>query len=190
MKNQYAQLSSPLADLLKLFKAAKQQGVVIGGVASSLLGKPRFTADIDMLSLMPLQQVAEFVNIAKNHHIVPRVNAAVAFARHNRVLLMKHLPSGIFIDISLGNLIFEEELFQRAIKLRLGKLNIPLPSVEDLIIMKICANREKDIEDVRGLVEKNSRLDKKRILFWVKEYGELLANSNMIDTCKKLLKRH
>lgn len=42
-------LKSPLKDLLSWLKAAKAKGVIVGGVAASLLGRPRFTRDVDAL---------------------------------------------------------------------------------------------------------------------------------------------
>jgi hypothetical protein len=44
-------LLAVLRDLMAWVKAGKVQGVVIGGLAASLLGRPRLTRDVDMLVL-------------------------------------------------------------------------------------------------------------------------------------------
>ena len=47
--------------LVTWFKARKVPGVVIGGLAASLLGRPRLTRDMDMLVLVDQGQWAEFM---------------------------------------------------------------------------------------------------------------------------------
>ena len=42
--------------------------------------------------------------------LVPRIPDAIEFAHETRVLLLRHAPTGIDIDLSLGALPFEEEL--------------------------------------------------------------------------------
>ena len=42
---------APLVSLQRLLARFDDQGIVIGGVAASLLGKPRLTADVDAMFL-------------------------------------------------------------------------------------------------------------------------------------------
>ncbi len=46
-----APLLEPLAALQRLLTQFDNQGVIIGGIAASLLGQPRFTADLDAVIL-------------------------------------------------------------------------------------------------------------------------------------------
>jgi hypothetical protein len=59
----------------------------------------------------------------------------LAFARRSRVLLLRHEPSGIDLDVSIGALPFEEEMAARARRRRVGSVWVPLPAPEDLIVM-------------------------------------------------------
>lgn len=48
-------LLEPLMTLQRLLEHFDNQGVIIGGIAASLLGKPRFTADLDAVILCVLR---------------------------------------------------------------------------------------------------------------------------------------
>lgn len=74
--------------------------MVVGGVASSFLGRPRMTQDVDALAIPPEDQWDGAAEAARKFGIVPRIDQAVDFARRARVLLLKHAQSDIAIDSS------------------------------------------------------------------------------------------
>jgi hypothetical protein len=84
----------------KILSSFGDQGVIIGGIAVSLLGTPRFTADLDAVFLLSINDIPIILHEASLREIEPRIHDAEAFARKNRVLLLRHLPSGIDIDLS------------------------------------------------------------------------------------------
>jgi len=132
-------LLEPLMALQRLLEHFDNQGVIIGGIAASLLGKPRFTADLDALILLGVEDLPKLVDAASEQGITPRIADAEIFARKNRVLLLQHQASGINIDISLGILQFETEMVERSQNLEVGSHYFRLPTPEDLIILKAVA---------------------------------------------------
>ncbi|OHE58810.1 MAG: hypothetical protein A2Z47_10085 [Thermodesulfovibrio sp. RBG_19FT_COMBO_42_12] len=50
-----------LRDLVAWLEAGQTSGVVIGGVAVSIIGRPRFTQDVDALVLLDNSAWAEFL---------------------------------------------------------------------------------------------------------------------------------
>lgn len=182
--------SKALADLLRWWKRAHVDGLIIGGVAASLLGKPRMTQDVDALILLDADRWDEFIRVGKACGFRPRRADALGFARRSRVLLMQHIASGIGVDISLGALPFEYESMSRAVHIRVGKgLAIPVPSPEDLIIMKAVAHRPKDMIDIESIVQAHHRLNTKRIKTVVREFASLLELPEIYDDLAKLLSR-
>ncbi len=165
----------PLIALEKLLSHYENRWVVIGGVAVSMLARPRFTEDLDAMVLLSVDEVDEFIEVAKRAGIEPRISEAEAFAKKNRVMLLRHVKSDTSIDISLGILPFEQELVERSMAYQVDDaLQVFLPTPEDLIIMKSVANRPKDLEDIRALVDKYPDLDKGRLEMWVKAFAEAL----------------
>lgn len=163
--------------LIALQRALDQfdvQGVIIGGVAVTLVGQARYTADIDAVALLALDQIPSFLEVAAQVGLVPRIEDALIFARRSRVLLLKHVPSDVEVDVSLGILPFEIETVERSQLFQTGEFVIRLPTPEDLIILKAVAHRPKDLLDIRTLIETHPHLDVPRIRRWVKEFGKAL----------------
>ena len=105
-----------IAAVVAWFEAASCAGVIIGGVANAFLGRTRATRDVDgMVVLENDSQIAPFLDKAAAYGIKPRIADAVAFARVNRVLLLRHSPSHIDVDVSCGCLPFETEVLDRSI---------------------------------------------------------------------------
>jgi predicted nucleotidyltransferase len=172
--------------LQRLLIKQNDRGVIIGGIAVSLLGKPRFTADVDAVFLLSTDELPQFLELARAENIVPRVQDAEEFARKSRVLLLRHEPTETDIDISLGILPFEEEMVDRSSVKSFANLSVRLPTPEDLIIMKAIAHRPKDLEDIRILADNFPNLDKKRIEQWVKAFGDALETP-LWDTIKSII---
>ena len=54
-----------MAALQRLLEQYEGKSVIIGGVAASLLGTPRLTADIDVLILLSTEHLPELLQAAK-----------------------------------------------------------------------------------------------------------------------------
>jgi hypothetical protein len=160
--------------LQRLLEHFDNQGVIVGGIATSLLGKPRFTADLDAVILLGVEELSNLIVAARELGIVPRLDDAEAFAQKNRVLLMHHQATRTNIDISLGILPFEHEMVERSQTLNVGTLDLRLPSPEDLIIMKSVAHRPQDLADIQAIAASHPELDRDRIQFWVEQFGDAL----------------
>lgn len=120
-----ASLLAALGDLVRWLEAAGVPAMVVGGVAASVLGQPRLTQDIDALAVAPESGWTALAEAGSAYGIVPRIQDAVQFAARSRVLLMRHEPSAIDIDLILGGLRFEEEAVGRSISYDLGGLAVP-----------------------------------------------------------------
>lgn len=167
-------LLNALAAVQLVLDAWSERGVIIGGVAASLLGRPRYTADVDAVVLVSTEELPEFTAVTLQAGLMPRVPNAEAFARRNRVLLLRHAESGVDVDISLGTLPFEEQAVARATMVQVSGLALRLVTPEDLIIMKAVAHRRQDMEDIQAVIERHPHLDRQRIRLWVQQFAEVL----------------
>ena len=182
-----APLLAPLQALQDLLSQFNDQGVIIGGVAVSLLGTPRYTVDLDVVFLLSLDNLPRLLAEAAKLEIEPRISDPISFARKSRVLLLRHRPSGIDIDLSLGILPFEYEMVERSKMVDLGTIQIRLPTPEDLIIMKAIAHRPKDLADIQAIASSHPKIDKERIRFWVEQFSEALDLPELWSSISKLL---
>ncbi|MFA6549034.1 MAG: nucleotidyl transferase AbiEii/AbiGii toxin family protein [Candidatus Margulisiibacteriota bacterium] len=179
-------LIKTLLVLKKLMDVCACPWTVIGGVAASLLGKPRFTADVDAVILIDLKEIPQIIKNAVKLGLKPRLKDAEAFAQKNRVLLLRNTENDINIDISLGLLPFEQKAIENSQKYKIGGLTINLPKVEDLIIFKAVAHRSQDLIDIQELVNANPKIDFKYIKKTLKEFASVLEMPEILADAEKI----
>lgn len=177
-----------LGALIAWLQSENVSGLIISGVAASLLGRPRFTRDVDVLILLDDDRWEKFLEAGDRFGFVPRIDNAVAFARRSRVFLVHHKESGIDVDIALAGLPFEAESIEQAKWRKVGNLTLPLPTPENLIIMKAIAHRPQDMADIKSLVDANPKLDLRRVRRWVKEFSTALDMPDILFDLEKLLR--
>jgi hypothetical protein len=181
-------LSPALESVCQLLQQKDVHGMIIGGLAASLLGRPRFTNDIDLIILDLDDRIPEFIRKLKSFGIEPRISDIEKFAIKSRVLLVRHTESGINIDISMGVLPFERDAVGRRRAEFAHGLDIFLPTPEDLIIFKSISQRPIDIEDIRAILARHPDIDNKRILSTVREFADFLEMPDLYQNIESLLK--
>jgi hypothetical protein len=183
-------LKKALRDLVAWLRATRVRGMIIGGVAASLLGRPRLTRDVDVVVLLEEARWAAFLAAGRRFGFAGRRPDTLAFARRARVFLVRHAPSGIDADIAIGALPFEEESVRRATLRDVGGLSIPVPRPEDLVIMKAVAHRPQDLLDVDSLIDAHPRLDVRHVRRWVRQFATVLDSPQILaDLDARLARR-
>ena len=66
-------LLPPLASIQRLLARFNERGMVIGGVAASLLGRPRLTADVDVVLLLSVADLPHLMKAAAEECLLPRI---------------------------------------------------------------------------------------------------------------------
>lgn len=180
--------SEVLRDLVGWLNAARVEGIVIGGVAASILGRPRATHDVDALVLA--NDARDLLRTAVMHGFAARVADATDFAAKSRVLLLRHEATGIHVDVTMAGLPFEEEVIRRAQAqpVRGVPAPIPLPTPEDLVILKAVAHRPRDLADIEGILDLHPGIDKARVRKWVADFATLLEMPELRADLERLLK--
>jgi len=181
-------LSPALASVCRLLQQDDVEGMIIGGLAASLLGRPRFTNDIDLIILDLDDRIPDFIQKLKNFDIEPRISDIEEFAAESRMLLLRHTKSRINIDISMGILPFEREAVQRRHVEFAHGLEIALPTPEDLIVFKSISQRPVDMEDIKAILARHQDIDAKRILATIREFADLLEMPELYPKIESLLK--
>lgn len=180
---------APLPDLIEWLEATTTPGLIIGGLAVALLARPRLTHDLDLLVLLPEDQWPRFVEAARRYGFRPRIKNALALAHEARMLLMRHTKTGIEVDVSLGNLPFENEAVARGIKVDIAGVTAPLASPEDLVIMKGVAGREQDLLDIDSIIAVHPHLDVRRVRRWLRVFAEALDRPEILTAVAMRLAR-
>lgn len=181
-------LLEPLSALQQLMSACACPWMVIGGVAASLLGKPRFTGDVDIVILLDDEKknLASVLKMAIRFGFHPRIKDAAEFAQNNKVLLLAHTKSAINVDISLGLLPFEQEAIKRRRIRKAGNIILYLPVPQDLIIFKAVAHRPQDMLDIREIISSHPKIDRKYVRKTVQEFARVLEMPEILTDLEAL----
>ncbi len=185
-----AELEDAVRALLAWSEASRVPILVIGGVAVSILSKPRTTKDVDIIAWLPNHnEWRAFLTEGERHGIVPRIPDALGFALNSRVLLLKHDRSGVPIDVSMGALPFEENAVRRAVPTEVGSLRVPLPLPEDLLVMKAVAHRSRDMLDIESILSVHGDIDEKWVISTIREFADALDSPDLLTDLVKLLRQ-
>ncbi|HXK20393.1 MAG TPA: nucleotidyl transferase AbiEii/AbiGii toxin family protein [Polyangiaceae bacterium] len=162
---------------------------VIGGVAASLLGRPRVTKDVDLVVLADEDAWRSLLEAGLRHGVEARIPDALEFARTSRVLLLRHQPTGIEVDLSFAALPFELELIERASVRVVRGVSFRVATPEDIVIMKSLALRPRDIADIEAILEAAPELDLERVRSTLRAFTEALETDDFAGEFERILKR-
>jgi predicted nucleotidyltransferase len=159
----------------------------VGGLAVSLVGKARYTNDVDALIVFDTANTQSLLDALTRHGFRLRIAKMAELARTARMVTVLHEATNTVVDIALGCMPFETELQERSSSHEMDGFVIRLPTPEDLVIMKAIAGRPKDLEDIRNIGRSYPHLDRRRIRNWVEQYGEVLENPDLWSEIEPLL---
>ena len=86
-----------------------------------------------------------------------------AFIERSRVIQALHTATGWSVDVVVAGPGLEEMFAARAVIARLGRRSIPVIAPDDLIALKVLAQRRKDLDDVVGILRTCESLDRPRL---------------------------
>lgn len=182
---------SPVADLLEDLDAALGTlGVrwyLFGAQAAILYGVARLTADVDVTVQVPADHpVPTWMPTLAAHRFEPRF-ADPAFLAQTRVLPLVHEPTGLPVDLVLAGPGLEEEFLERAGRVAVDDVLVPVVDVSDLVVLKVLAARAKDLEDVATLLRvQRERIDDVRVRHVLAMLETALGQSDLLSEFERL----
>lgn len=145
-------LQTTLVDAVEFLERHGVRYALVGGLAASLRGQPRVTADVDMVIEVDIDGALALladINVSKFAPLFADVTEVVKTAF---ILPARHRTTGVKLDLAIGLSGFERQTIQRAETLELGSCHVTVASAEDLLVMKILAGRPQDEQDIRGII--------------------------------------
>jgi hypothetical protein len=163
--------------------------MVIGGVAVIARGVRRLTDDVDVTLWAAGVDLAALVARLGKCGLVPRIPAALTFAKRNQVLLLVHESSGVEVDLSLAWLPFESDALDRAELVTIGRRRVPVAIADDLIVYKAIAARERDRSDIERLLEIHGRtIDIAHVRRTVEELAAALERPELAEDLERIIR--
>lgn len=163
-----------LTVITAILKQHKIPFVLIGGITTSIWGRPRATYDIDGIIMVNFKNLPELLKKLKNKGFLYDRKQPVKQIAGLPFLTVKY--KGIYVDLFLATSPHQKEIIKRAREISINGLKIQVASAEDLIIIKLLSARFRDIEDVKDILrEQKDILNRKYLTQWAKELGVYAA---------------
>jgi predicted nucleotidyltransferase len=133
--------------------------------------------------------VATLLEAGHAHGIEPRTPDALDFAKISRVLLLRHEPTQVELDVSFATLPFEREVIERASEHSVRGIGLRVASPEDIVVMKSLALRPRDVADIEAILELHPELDLERIRSLLKTFTEALETDDFAGEFERIFER-
>lgn len=173
-----ARFERAIRAVAEVLAALETPSAIIGGIAVIAWGHARTTSDIDCSIAASPEEVASLFETFEEHGFEPRVDGATAFAKKNLVMLLRHRATGIPVDASLALSSFEQESLMGATTKNFGKLKIPVVSLTSLLILKLIANRPRDLDDAERLLHAG-KWDRSRVVAVLQQFDEAMETDRL-----------
>lgn len=136
--------------------------VVIGGIARGNWAQPRNTDDVDVI--VDSNVLEPFIAAAAGVGLVtmPKEIEALALAEMTRLRLPEHPTGPVHLDVIAASHPYHQRVIARSSVVTMDAITFRVASAEDIIILKVLADRPQDRADVAAIIEaQGAALDRK-----------------------------
>lgn len=163
--------------------------IITGGMAVSVWGRPRFTADIDIVvELFPKNikiLAKELLKLDKDVYVSQE--AMLEALKYNGEFNFIDPHSQLKVDFWVVNDAFNKQKIKRKIVKKIEGKKINFISPEDLILSKLLwykeSNSTRQLEDIQSVL-RISKVDLKYLKTWAKEQDTIETLSELLNKVK------
>lgn len=167
-----------LVKTVKILDKLKIPYMVTGGMAVYVWGRPRFTADIDIVIELKDEKVKQLVKILIQEGYIDEDAVREALRRESEFNFIDH-KVGMKVDFwVLKGTEFDKNRLKRAIAKKILNKNVYFISPEDLILKKLSWHQEsgsmRQLEDIQSIMQMlKNKLDFAYLKKWARKHKNL-----------------
>lgn len=170
-----------LRALKKIVGALEKENIdycLFGGLAMQVYKRIRATRDVDLMVSFAQNRTLELIKwVEKEGFVFDKKRGMIKI---NGFELLRFIYTDadtsfeIFIDLVTVTTEFQKQIIDRKIKSDFLGIDVNVASLEDLILLKVLADRPIDFVDATGLYEENkANIDKNYLKNWARKLGVL-----------------
>lgn len=149
---------------------------LFGGLAIQVYKRIRATRDVDLMVAISSDRIFKLIRQIKQENF--RLDKKRGIIKINGFELLRFIYTDeetkfeIFIDLVSAATEFQKHILDRKTKTDFLGININIASLEDLVLLKLLADRPIDLLDAQYLLEENKEIiDKDYLRNWAKRLG-------------------
>ena len=163
--------------------------MLIGGYAMAIHGFPRMTQDLDISLGIDIDQIDQVLKVVTDDFNI-LVDDPVAFAGKTNVLLLQDKNTDIRIDLIFSFIAFERDAIANAKTISINGVLIKNVSLNNLLVYKMLAGRERDKEDVATILfEARDEINVNEVSDKIQNLSEIIQNDSYTNW-KQLLEEN
>jgi predicted nucleotidyltransferase len=143
-------LAADFKDFLSLCLSHEVRFMVIGGYAVVHYSRPRYTGDLDIWIDSSMGNAVRVVSVLRDFGFPESETSTAMITEQNQIIRMGFEPMRLELFTRIPGLDFAD-CFPRREFVRIGKLMVPLISLDDLKVNKRHCGRPKDLQDLEEL---------------------------------------
>jgi hypothetical protein len=166
-----------LMDMVGVCEEGDFTYAVMGGLAVRVHGIPRPTYDVDFQLTVDEEQLSRFVALVEQRdYTISEQYVAGWRDRVGGMPLIKlktYMADGhsIDVDVFISETSFQFSTMKRRVRLEFEGQSMWFVSAEDLILLKLLANRPRDIGDIADILFMQGELDEAYMQKWSRPLG-------------------
>lgn len=170
---------------LDALKAQRTRYVVIGGLAVTVVGEPRLTADLDVIVFADPAALRRLITYATEHGFIADIETELEAVRQGGSIRLDR--GNYHFDLIVRSLFIEDLAYEHSRLRKLFGRSVRFPSPEDLVVLKVVAGRPRDLLDVEGIIRRHgTKLDRRYIEVTLEKVCELAEDHEILDRWRGL----
>lgn len=161
--------------------------LVIGGIASSVLGRPRVTEDVDICIHIEREDVLQFLERIEEDGFVFNMKDVIRKTKETGTFQI--FMGDFHVDFIILSTEFEKSALSRKQRITVYGIEASFPTPEDLILFKIVPARYIDMADIEDIAKRYSgRLDREYLTQWAQRLSDEAEDMRIYNQIQRLLK--
>ena len=178
-----------LINISEILQDLKIPYAITGGFAVTIWGKPRYTADIDVIVEMADRNIKPLAKklLAIDKNVYADEDMIREALMYHGEFNFIHSDTGLKVDFFVqDNKPYNKVKMERAVLRKMFHRTIPFVSPEDLILSKLMWSKEsesqKQAEDIKSVLRNpNMALDMKHLKNWAQKHDTLDMLEELIE---------
>lgn len=184
-ENEFSQL---YLRVVKMLEALRFPYLIVGGMATGVLGEPRLTHDVDVIAGFKSENTEQVLKKAREEGFLFNEREVRKNIQEKGTFRLEYQK--LWVDLIIASTELEQSAFKRGKRVKVLGVEANFPSPEDFILFKLIPGRPKDLLDVESVILRHrDKLDRAYLERWAQQISDEMEDLRVFNTLKKLLQR-
>lgn len=174
--------------VVKLLESLRFPYLIVGGMATGVLGEPRLTHDVDVIVGLKSNDTKQLLQKARKEGFLFDHKRVQEDIEQKGTFRLQYQKS--WVDLIVASTELEQSAFKRLKRVKVLGVEANFPSQEDFILFKLVPGRPKDLLDAESVIARHlDKLDRAYLQRWAQRISDEMEDLRVLNTLQNLLER-